>query len=424
MIASASRILKKYCDYAAKALKVLKAIEFSSAPAHDRVLFICSDADRWQTIHSKHYSPILDPIYSDLVRNGVQCSAVSIPYSCHKKDQTYLGYRNINLIKIKYGVDYWEAFFQKFGAPKAIVGLGIGKSLCRIARRRSIPVIEVMHGFGISEDDYAYGSEKRSLHTEYEEPTHYIVFDPISFATFSPVTYGGKVITKLARHYAFTSHQTNSINSQSESILTEVSKVISTYKTVVLYTMQHGYDGTRAELNGIIPNGLLLDEVINSINSSKEILWLLKPHPTQLAHPSWKRNLAFIKKQLKFRNYFIEEIQNVRVVDLVQIADVHVTMGSGSVVEAALYMVPSIGLCPTLRAGGVLSSAYKHEERAELFIRCDLENSNLVDIIFECARNSHKKKAVTKQSIPQSEFMADGELCSASEIIMKIINTL
>lgn len=423
MIASAIHILQKYSDYAAKAFNVLQSIELNSESIHDKVLFVCSDSDRWQTIHSKHYSPILDPIYEDLVRNGIQCSAVSIPYSCHKQSLTYLGYRNINLVKMQHGVDYWEAFFQRYGAPKAIVGLGIGKSLCRIARRRSILAIEVMHGFGVTKGDYAYGCEKRSLHTENEEPSHYIVFDPISFDTFSSVTYAGKVITKLARHHAINCHQANSISSSSESIITRVSKVISAYKTVVLYTMQHGYDGTRAELNGIIPNGLLLDKVIHSINSSDEILWLLKPHPTQLAHPSWTRNLAFIKRQLKFSNYFIEEIQNVRVVDLVQIADVHVTMGSGSVVEAALYNVPSIGLCPTLRAGGILSSAYEHEEKAGLFIRCDLDNSNLIDLIFECSRNSQKKDVTTKHAIARSDLMSDCELPAASAIIMELIQS-
>ena len=140
------------------------------------------------------------------------------------------------------------------------------------------------------------------------------------------------------------------------------------FRKTVLITLQWGYDGDHPDFPGILPNGIVAEEVVSAIRQTlTEVLWIVKLHPAQLRGNIYERHQNFVADlQRQFPNVF-SKVDEVPLPLLLKLCDGHVTMNSMACYEAGWMAVPSLVLCPTTREGGKYAG-YFEDLRAAGFV--------------------------------------------------------
>ncbi len=347
------------------------------------VLFLCSDMDRALIKNGLLYSQILDPLVEMCANSGISYECVTRPFSRFKTEGLFSRSKTINWSYAFYRKSFWRFFLDNKVAPRVIVGIGICHRLNRLARLRGIVTVELIHGFGLAKDDYIYGVSARKSRDCLMEPRCYITYDETTFGTLKGVSFdNGLVDVKLARHHFYDRSDLWNFD-----ILSSTQKTISKYKSVgykfvVLVTLQHGYEGSRDFLKNIIPNGIIHPLLTECIKERTDFLWIIKPHPVQLMRSDWRKTYRILCREFSgCHHVLIDDFISADIFAIFHFVDAHITMMSGSVVEAAMLKVPSLGLCPSLQ--GSMNTAFEVEEQQGLFIRGHLTRSSIFDFLDE-----------------------------------------
>ena len=356
-------------------------------------LFICHDVDRQFDLDGKLFSQYLDPIAYRLEKQGCSIQRVTWAFSNQNSTQQLFRYKNLDaIIQIPFIGAF--IFFMLVGRPKAIITIGWNQKIRKLARRYKVKTIEPIHGFGLGKKDYMYGIGKTNLII----PDLFLAFDNQTYETLSSKTDKESVI-RCKHPYI------------------ERKKMINELNPEHTYTLQHGYEGTRHFLKGILPNGIIHDDVIKAIKELKDYFWIIKAHPVQLARGDWKQTKSFLKDSFgNLRHVDEDNFNNADITDILLASDLHITMTSGTTTEAAMLGVPSIGLCPNLRSGGSMEDAFEYARSKQLLTVCDLSYNSILDTIHSLVEKK-SEASLTKVDLEKIE----GRHSLASQAILEWI---
>ncbi len=373
------------------------------------ILYSASDGNRGQRGVDGFYSPILDPIQA--YYHGRSCEAVNLSYplSCYdgreiKSDAILLNRPALWIIVLwaierltlgkkraaRRKSDRRIALLRRMIEvlqPKFIIAFQATAELCQAAHGLNIAVIEPMHGMQLSLNDQIFrativGVERNAL------PDAYLVYDDRTAETIRILVGNQNIeIVRLPHPAHIAAHQTTgTLKSTTASSKPDVVKI--------LVTMQWGYDGERASLANIIPNGILHPSLEQAIADNPDVMWCLRMHPVQLRYRRYRRHRGYVEALARrFPNVEWKSATERSLADMLAIVHGHITMTSGSVGEAAIFGVPSLLLCPTLKPQGAHSGWFVELTDGGLVEFGDLDSSYISNWVQGIAvRNPTKRK--------------------------------
>jgi hypothetical protein len=377
------------------------------------IVFLSSDADKGLEIGGLFYAQIIDPLMDYCRREKIKYICISIPFSSLRKSSTYSKSHTINWAYLLMRRRVWKWIFEKKIKTKIIAGVGLTTDLNIVAINNNITTYELMHGFGLGKNDYIWGSESRKYKKEIL-PNTFIAYDRQTYETLSNILKDRSSHVKLARHHFYDRDEYSDLKTIEDLEIRFSKKELQNGKLSILITLQHGYDGSVDELRNILNNGLIHDELINCVKSHCDINWIIKLHPVQLRSDKY----GWIRDRLEIifngrQNVFIDEYSNCDTYAILHFVNGHITMSSGTVVEAAMLGVPSLGLCPTLRNGGIMSDAFIYEEIHDLFERGSLNSDCINSYISKLIKFKDEGKVVPR--------MYSKDMPSAAALMLKRI---
>lgn len=289
--------------------------------------------------------------------------------------------------------------FLKVVKPNAVIAIGWDEEVLQILKQKKILSIEPVHGFGLSCFDYKSWIEPKLKNNSC--PDCFLCFDNQTYKTFQ---------SKLPKnHNVFRARYQGDRRSRllkpfNEYQKLKLRKIRKKYKKIVLYTLQHGYDGSRESLKNILENGVIHCEVIETIKKNPRIFFLIKGHPVQLQSQKWESIQVLLQENLKnLQNSDSVNFHYCDVYSLLKASDLHVTMMSGVIVEAAKLGLVSIGLCPSLKKSGLLKNSFRDAKNKKLLKIIDLKEQKISSTLRQLLKRKRKKlsnehKLIRKES--------------------------
>lgn len=388
----------------AQKLKIFKEINFKDSKSTIRkcdVLLFCHDDDRGLSLEGKAYSPILDSFKENLESQGYTTLTVAHPWSKLvgpkafgnpiAMNRSYLIAMIANkLFKVDAVKNLYKDIFNR-AKPQWIVTIGCTDELCRGAHEVGIHHAELLHGIGYSPLPWDWDKKDPSC-----LPQEILSLDDVSTATFKPLERKG-VKVKQIEHPFLGRFSVERIASLPEEWKVKTDK---SFAKEILVSLQWGYaegiDCLR-KLEGILPNGLIPEELINVIaRTQDEVLWRFRFHPVHIRNmDKYKKHFSLIKGLVdQFNNCEWEESTYKPVSSLLSRCDGHVTMMSMVSYEASYMGVPSLALCPTLHVGGVSENSYKDLVEKGYLVKGVIQE----EYIMNWVRNIKKGKSSLTQS--------------------------
>jgi hypothetical protein len=292
---------------------------------------------------------------------------------------------------------FWRFIIARL-KPKVVVGISLHKSLCYFAKKNNAIVIELYHGFGRGAANTVYFQRFEDPSLSSTWPDSIILYDFQSYSVLS-ARLQNKTDLALARNY-WDDFMNCVPSSYFDDLLGRIKNQASRFDHVVLISLQHGYDGSRSHLSGILDNGLIHEQVLRLIRDTPDVLFLIKPHPVQLARSDWKKKrLIFVNLESSCENVEFNSVESLDIVSALSVSDAHITMSSGCIYEAGMLGVPSIGLCPTLQKGGVMADAFSFSEDRGLLERGVLNSSDLDEFMKKIILRTPFKKLATEENV-------------------------
>lgn len=329
------------------------------------VLLFCHDVDRGISFQNQAYSPLLDSIQEDLNKQGLSTLTVAHPWSKLTGEKAFGTVVSINrsylLASVKSKIlkrDYRTPFFKKIlrkASPKKIITIGCGDNLCKAARELKIHHAELLHGIGYDPIPWSWDTKNaESL------PQEVLTLDSVSTKTFKPLEKHGVKVTQIEHPFL------KRFTVASSSKLPEEWKLVvnQKFKKEILVSLQWGYtEGVdcHEEFEGVLPNGLLPEELISVIQKTKDdIFWRIRFHPVQLRNEKkYKKHFKLIDDILnKYGNGEWEEASSKPLPVVLGRCSGHVTMSSMSSYEAAYMGIKTLSLCPSLLESGVYENVF------------------------------------------------------------------
>jgi len=353
------------------------------------ILFVLPDASRSLIFEKKLLSPHVDPLILSLSKT-YRCVCIARPVTMLSKTEIYQKTLSFNWLYILMRSSLWDFLISRF-KPKMIIGVSLHGALVSAAKKQGCVVIELYHGFGRGNSNSVYFSKFSDEDKSGEWPSGIVVFDDQTYATLKE-ELPSSIDVLLARNYWYDFLEFAGEKHLS-GIESSLDGVFSKFDKTCFISLQHGYDGSREHLSGILENGLIHDEVLQLIKEYKDILFVIKPHPVQVASFEWKEISSFFcLLEEQHNNVVFHSVSKIDVFSLLMLSDFHITMSSGTIFEAGLLNVPSIGLCPTLQKGGLMQDAFKVIEESGLFDRGVLNGRDLRKFVSDKVRPSYKKR--------------------------------
>lgn len=304
-------------------------------------VIICSgDTNKSYIYKDKFYSFLLDPLAEYLKSKNYKLIAISKPGSKYFKDQTYLGYLNINReffrskIKSHFSssdeeIFFWKKVLKKI-RPKIIIYHQPLPALCVAARQSNIMIADLQHGL-ISNLVYY------NLNNPYEKdglPNLFLCWDKISrdylkkiLPNFPTYVLGNPWISKFDEK-----NSNKFIEIENRKLKSIISK-----RPVILITLQFKKGETK------------IIDIPKHVLKSLEILiskgwdcWV-KFHP---AHVKEFNRKSLYKRwdkytNLKFNSGYIFDVTDVVLPQLFRFANVHITDHSASIIESKIMRTNS-----------------------------------------------------------------------------------
>lgn len=333
------------------------------------VLLICHDGDRATTKNQLKYAQLIDSLCDQLEYNGLQISAVSIGVSNFPSKEIYRNPVQLNRYMFLY------AMLRAIGANifsntvlshaykscirqsqcKVIVTQQAWRGLTDAANYLDIPLYLLVHGIGYPEPDIGHkGVDPFGM------PDFYLSLDKITTQSLSTLAPSEQIIPTV--HPWLKQFE---VEQEAACLDWRVPKSIldsiDGYSKVVLFSLQNGYDGELDVLNGIIPNGIIHDEIVSAIEMTAEkVVWLLRLHPRQQMNKQYYRHREYVRElERKYPNVIVENVASTPLPALLKVVSSHLTMVSMTCYEAAWSHIPSLVLCPTVLPGGFYEAYFK-----------------------------------------------------------------
>jgi UDP-N-acetylglucosamine 2-epimerase len=251
--------------------------------------------------------------------------------------------------------------------------------------KNKIMTFEPIHGFAISKKDPIYGTKSK-----YNFPDVFLTFDDQSFKTLSCNKFSTAKIIQCQHPFRQRQVYFGKQKNKKQNLLNKNKK-----RYIILYTLQHGYDGSRDYLTKISNNGLIYNEVVETLKKIKDAFIIIKGHPVQLHSDAWPRLQKTLNelfsgvKNVDCKNYHFFDISY-----LLKCADLHITMSSGTITEAALFNVPSIGLCPTLRKGKIFGEAFISEKESAMLETTEINKNKILKLVTKKLKKRKSKNYI------------------------------
>lgn len=333
------------------------------------VLFICHEVDKAELIDGKYYSKLLDTISDSLEKNyKISCLTLIKPYSKIGQKNYYGNVFSINrkyeLFRITdklFGTKLLEKYFYMMLnkiKPKIVIGILAHTDIIKCCKKLTIPYIEMLHGYGYTEDNIYY----KGLTTDYV-PEFFFSLDEFSSKNIERVHKESKVITV-------------------ESIWHKMLPVYENKRSdkfSILYTTQWGYDkDIDAEFGVTIDNGVIPDRIVSAIESTQDIYhWKIRAHPVQMNLTKYIKHIKFLKNlQSKFINVDFIDASRMKLPELLQQTDFHITMSSSTAYECAMYGIPTITLDPNMFS----SDTFSDLEQRSLLLKSNFKTFEIDEI--------------------------------------------
>lgn len=365
------------------------------------ILYSASDADRGHHGPDGHFSPILGPIqehyksasykainlgyplcyyHSSEVRGGMillNRRAIAIILVA-LVEQITLGKRAAVQRKSNRRVSMLRDLLSKL-RPSLIFAFQATPELCKAAHELNIAVIEPMHGMHLSPVDKIFRNTICGVDTK-ALPDAYLAFDDRTWETLSALVSDREIAVFRMPHPWHVECQ------NPDSPLVDIdhsSAIFASAKPIkILVTLQWGYAGERDSLSSIIPNGVMHPSIEEAIDENLDVLWLLRLHPVQLMARGYKSHRDHVRSlSERHSNVEWQDASRFPLPTLLSNVQGHITMTSGTAGEAAIFGVPSLLLCPTLKPGGAHSGWFSELAESGLAEFGELDSGHITNWI-------------------------------------------
>lgn len=354
------------------------------------VLLIASDADRYLNCRGKAYSPLLDTFAELLGEEGLTCASLASPGSRLVGDlacgnpasfdrdaflSRVAGRLPAAISPKRFSRENLFRRILRHVRCKVVVGIEPAPALCRAGRQEGVMVYEMMHGMG-----YTSFAETLGKCSPDEWPARFLAYDKVTVEALRQATGSAATVVEMDHPWFARLEREGSGNAAGGALAPELVELQWRFRKTVLLTLQWGYDGDHPDFPGILPNGIVAEEVVSAIKqTSTEVLWLVKLHPAQVRGSLYERHRIFVKDlQRKYPNVF-SKVDDVPLSLLLQLCDGHVTMSSMACYEAGWMAVPSLVLCPTTREGGKYAGYFEDLEEAGFVTKRALSASQIAE---------------------------------------------
>lgn len=342
------------------------------------VLFVCHDVDRGIDMSGLAFSPLIDPIRSNLEKIGIKSAVVAQPFSILGLGKAPGSPRTINrkylagsiqgrfgriFFKRRYNISHknlWKTILEKSQAS-VVVAIGSSVELSTAANEHGVHLIELLHGYNYGEIPWGY-----DLRPPDQLPSTILSLDDKSTKTFSKLsTSKNFCITVKNPWYEYLLSGANNDDSDFESFHTMKQFLIDQKgenKKLVIVCLQWGY-GRGERFDGIFRNGLFPEQIESLlVDQQSDELWIFRLHPVQVREVKYKAEREYLAEFTdKFSNAFSYEVQMLPLPMILEIADAHLSPASGSTSEALSFGVPCLFFDTKSQAYEHIKDAYEVE---------------------------------------------------------------
>jgi len=335
-------------------------------------LFFCHDADRSVTLRGEAYAPLADSVREDLENRGYACATIAHPWSVKTGSRAWGRPVSVNksyfrsrcadlLLKAIYcntgqsKTITWYLNILEEARPQVVIAIGSPANLVVACRQLGIKSVELLHGVGMT-NVAAWGWHQR---VRDEIPDVVLSLDDVSSRTFKHIPNGNAEIIQIPHPFLKRFVQPCYQRRLPEEWCHD--RIPKKRKRRILVCLQWGYNGESSEFTGILPNGLYpeqLTEAIIATSASTE--WCFRFHPVQMALKRYRKQRQMICSLAnRFDTVSWELWSNLPLPALLPSVDGCISMASASCYEAAMFGVPSLLMCPSLRSNGAYRTMFE-----------------------------------------------------------------
>lgn len=366
-------------------VQILKTFKFDNSifklPRADVLLF-CHDVDRGILRNDLLFSPVMDSFAQELKDLNFQIVQISMSFSAMPQRKTWGNAFKLNRYYFIFAVCdivlgsfiaskkiFFRTLFYKIVysivRPKCIVAIGSSPAMCFAGKNFKVKVAEILHGMGITPLPWDW--DKRGIE---ELPDCVLCFDDVSCNTFKLVH--DIHVMRIAHPFVDYFRRVSSSSAFPDEWRPRMIPV--NFEKEILITLSWGYaqdSSTISEFDNILSNGLYFSEIIDVISATQNhIFWRFRLHPVHLRNEKYSWVIREVDNLAsKYPNVEWNSSSNLPLLSVLSTCKGHISMLSTSTYEAALFGVPSLLLCPTLRNGGKYSDMFSDLERLGYVIK-------------------------------------------------------
>lgn len=317
------------------------------------IILECHDGNRSATVQDKRYSPILDSIRDDLEAEGYSCMTLLKPSSTIAR-KAYgspssafsltdeIIWQTLNIVdrlfhkKKQYSLKYAQYVYKRLlesCKPILVMGIQPSKELVVVCNYVDIPIIDILHGYGIVPSHLVYGLDAMDNAADNELCSDYVALDEISK---SQIEKSLQFATKQARVWSFQSPVLDATRPfhHGKTNREELDK----YEKICLISLQWGIN--RFERKHPHEDGELHPKIHGLIENARteNILFIIKPHPLINRRTGILQRL--VSRYSSYDNVVVDSDSTLY--QLLSLADINLTIFSTVVREAAFLGVPSM----------------------------------------------------------------------------------
>ncbi|MBU3071031.1 hypothetical protein KOI40_14500 [Aestuariicella sp. G3-2] len=362
------------------------------------ILIICHEGDRAALKQGLRYSQLSDSLGDYLEAKGAAIGSVTIGLAGCSPNQLYRKPLALNRYMIFYSMlrsfgfkncahNFLARVFEKiihYSECKTIITQQSWRGVVYAASKSNIPIYLLIHGIGYPEPDRGHKGED-----PFAFPDFYLSLDEITTNSLSTLVPLQRIV-QTAHPWLRQFESVKDTDCSDWRLKSSLIEGIESYKKVTLLTLQYGYDGEFPVFEGIIPNGIVHEEVVSAIvETEKEVAWLVRLHPRQQAKRQYEKHRDFVSSmEERYPNVFFSGLSQAPLPALLRVVDNHVTMISMSCYEAAWCNVPSLVLCPTTFPGKKHEKYFSDLEGVGAVVKGNLEAKEIAQWVKSSSKMS------------------------------------
>lgn len=393
-------------------------------PVAGGLLFSCHDVDRSMVgPEGLRFSPLLEGIRQLAAPATLPVSNLTHPWATFPGHRVQGGSVTVNRrimalrlrakLRRRAGLDDESEFYARVLGhlrPRFVFSIQPPAGLCLAARRAGIPLAEAMHGTNVSLADEVFVREM-SRPDEWQ-PQIVISYDDVTHGTVSTLCEGRPIrALRAGDPWLIACRRQRHVQGA----------LPGRRERRALVTLQWGYDGERAALSGIVPDGVFHPALEQAIAEAARDGWtfLVRMHPIQMNAPGYRHHRRRIQAlAARHANVEVAQATSWPLPLLLDEVAGHITLSSSAVGEAAVAGVRSLTLCPTLHAGGAHEGLFHELRDAGMVDFGRLDATSIVGWLAQCApppmRTTHDDAAAFER---EARFYSDliGEAAHARQ---------